>query len=51
MPTFVADFESIKGKGVDSVNCVAVNDPFVMAAWGEALDSSGKVCTIISTQL
>ena len=32
---YVSKAEELKGKGVSQIFCVAVNDPFVMAAWGE----------------
>lgn len=32
-----------KAEGIDSINCMAVNDAFVMAAWGEAHEASDKV--------
>lgn len=35
LPGFVQHFEEFRAKGVD-VACVAVNDPFVMQAWGES---------------
>jgi len=35
LPSFVARASDIKAKGVDSIVCIAVNDPFVMGAWGD----------------
>jgi glutaredoxin/glutathione-dependent peroxiredoxin len=37
-PGFVARADDIKAKGVDTVACIAVNDAFVMEAWGEQND-------------
>lgn len=36
LPGFVVHFDKIKAEGVDTVACMAVNDAFVMKAWGEA---------------
>ena len=36
LPGFVEHSAELKAKGVDRIVCVAVNDPFVMHAWGEA---------------
>ena len=35
LPGFVEHFDAFREKGVD-VACMAVNDPFVMQAWGES---------------
>jgi glutaredoxin/glutathione-dependent peroxiredoxin len=43
LPGFVLRADDIKGKGVDSVACIAVNDPFVMGAWGAQQETDGKV--------
>ena len=36
LPGYVTNAADIKAKGVDSIICVAVNDAFVMDAWGKA---------------
>ncbi|MFO0713163.1 MAG: peroxiredoxin [Sandaracinus sp.] len=43
VPVYVANLDALKAKGVDEVWCVAVNDAFVMAAWGQSLGAIGKV--------
>jgi len=35
LPGFVDQFDALKGKNVDTVACMAVNDVFVMDAWGK----------------
>lgn len=35
LPGFVNGAAEVKGKGVDVIACIAVNDAFVMHAWGE----------------
>lgn len=36
LPSYVLRHEELTGKGVTTVACISVNDPFVMGAWGEA---------------
>lgn len=43
VPSYVEHHAAIKAKGVDEVWCVAVNDAFVMGAWGRDLKATGKV--------
>ena len=43
LPGFVAELDRLKAKGVDTVACLAVNDVFVMDAWGKASHVGDKV--------
>jgi len=43
LPGFVDKAADIKAKGVDEMVCVAVNDIFVMTAWGKEQRAEGKV--------
>lgn len=36
LPGYVDKAEAIRGKGVDVIACLSVNDAFVMKAWGES---------------
>jgi peroxiredoxin len=43
LPGFIESADHFKKEGIDTVACVAVNDPFVMAAWEEKAGAKGKV--------
>jgi len=43
LPGFVLRADDLKAKGVDTVACIAVNDPFVMGAWGQVQNTEGAV--------
>jgi peroxiredoxin len=43
VPSYVTNHGQLKAKNVDEVWCVAVNDAFVMGAWGREQKVSGKV--------
>ena len=36
LPTFVEGASDLAGEGVDTIACIAVNDAWVMGAWGKA---------------
>ena len=38
LPGFVEHFDAFRERGIE-VACMAVNDPFVMQAWGKSLDA------------
>ena len=46
LPGFVQNADAIKAKGVDSILCMAVNDAFVMGAWGAAQNVGDKVTMV-----
>ncbi|HXV74113.1 MAG TPA: peroxiredoxin [Sphingomonadales bacterium] len=43
LPGFVQNAGEFFAKGVDLIVCTAVNDAFVMGAWGEGQGAKGKV--------
>jgi peroxiredoxin len=43
LPGFAQQAAAIKAKGVQTVACMAVNDVFVMSAWGKSLVPDGSV--------
>ncbi len=43
LPGFVMQADEILAKGVDRIACIAVNDPFVMGAWGNARGTGDKI--------
>jgi len=43
LPGFVDKADDLKSRGVDEIACTAVNDAFVMGAWGKSAAADGKV--------
>ena len=46
LPGYVNMYQQYKNKGIDYIICMSVNDPFVMNAWGEENNVSGKILMI-----
>lgn len=42
LPSYVEKADELKSRGIDEIACISVNDPFVMAAWGQR-DGSDQV--------
>ena len=43
LPGFLDHYDDLRSRGADSVICIAVNDPFVMDAWGRAQEVKGRI--------
>ncbi|MBR0551772.1 peroxiredoxin [Stakelama marina] len=43
LPGFIEKADDLKTHGIDEVVCTAVNDAFVMGAWGKSAGADGKV--------
>jgi cytochrome c peroxidase len=48
VPSFMRTKDALAAKGVDEILCVAVNDPFVMQAWGESTGATKAGLTMLS---
>ena len=47
LPGFVGKAEALRAKGIDAIACTAVNDAFVLGAWGKANDV-GETVTLLA---
>jgi peroxiredoxin len=43
LPSFLEHRDALRAKGVDTVACVAVNDAFVLDAWGKQGGADGRI--------
>ncbi len=43
LPGFVQNADTMKARGVDTIACIAVNDVFVMGAWGKEQGTGEKI--------
>jgi len=43
LPGYLEQANQLRAKGIDTIACMAVNDVFVMNAWGKAANVAGKV--------
>jgi len=43
VPSYKENIDKFKAKGIDSVICVAINDPYTMNAWAEKLQANEAV--------
>jgi glutaredoxin-dependent peroxiredoxin len=43
LPGFISRADDLRAKGVDTIACISVNDPFVMDAWAKSVDAGDKV--------
>ncbi len=60
LPGYVVNADKIKAAGVDTIVCMAVNDAFVMGAWGQAqnaeeilmlADGNGELTSALGLEL
>lgn len=48
VPSFIRVIDALKEKGVEEVICIAVNDPFVLKAWGESTGATAAGITMLA---
>ena len=48
LPGYVDNGAAFKAKGVDTIACLSVNDPFVMGAWAQSQDVGADEITMLA---
>jgi glutaredoxin/glutathione-dependent peroxiredoxin len=48
LPSFIRTRAALAEKGIDEVICIAVNDPFVMQAWGDMTGATAADITMLA---
>jgi peroxiredoxin len=43
VPSYLANYDKLKAKGVDTIACVSVNDAFVMGAWAREQKTGERI--------
>ena len=43
LPSFLAQADALKAKGVDEIACISINDAFVLDAWAKATTAKGEI--------
>lgn len=43
LPNYLGSLDAFKEKGVDTVACISVNDPFVLSQWAKKSAADGKI--------
>ena len=43
VPSYLANYDKLKARGVDTIACMSVNDAFVMGAWGRDQKTGDKL--------
>lgn len=47
IPSFIRTADAFRQKGVDEIICIAVNDPFVLQAWGDTTGATAAGITFL----
>jgi glutaredoxin/glutathione-dependent peroxiredoxin len=47
VPSFIRTADAFRAKGVEEIICIAVNDPFVLKAWGESTGATAAGITML----
>ena len=43
LPGYLENLDTLRGKGIDAIVCVSVNDVFVLDAWAKASGAQGRI--------